>query len=72
MVDRAHRELTDEHIAKIANTYDACRSNSHHSGESGKPVQHEDISGFGRDAKLNNMRPPDLALVPGPHLSRVL
>lgn len=47
MIDRRHRELTDEDIEKIASTYHAWR------GEGGK---YEDIKGFCKAAKLEEIR----------------
>lgn len=56
MVDRRHRELTDEEIHKIASTYHAWR------GEGGK---YEDVPGFCRAVKLEEIRKHGHILTPG-------
>jgi len=56
MVDRTHRELTDEEIRKIADTYHAWR------GEAGK---YEDIPGFCKSATIEDIRRHDYVLTPG-------
>ncbi|MGQ0657872.1 MAG: class I SAM-dependent DNA methyltransferase [Chromatiales bacterium] len=64
MVDRTHRELTDEDVARIADTYHAWRS-TRHSRESGNPVTYEDIPGFCRSATLEDIRKHRHVLTPG-------
>ena len=56
MIDRRHRELTDEEIKKIAETYHAWR------GEGGK---YEDILGFCKSASLDEIRKHNYILTPG-------
>ena len=56
LVDRRHRELTDEEIQKIASTYHAWR------GEGGK---YEDVKGFYKSAKLEEIRQHGHILTPG-------
>jgi len=56
MVDRTHRELTDEEIRKIADTYHAWR------GESGK---YEDVPGFCKSASIEDIRKHGYVLTPG-------
>lgn len=56
MVDRRHRELTDEEIQKIASTYHAWR------GEGGK---YEDVPGFCKVVKLDDIRKHGHILTPG-------
>jgi len=56
MIDRRHRELTDEEVAKIAGTYHAWR------GEGGK---YEDVLGFCKAAKLDEIRKHGHILTPG-------
>ena len=58
MVDRTHRELTDEEIARIAGTYHAWR------GEQGAG-SYEDVPGFCRSAPLAEIREHGHALTPG-------
>ncbi len=57
MVDRRHRELTDEEIKKIADTYHAWR------GKNG--LKYKDIPGFCKAATLDEIRKHDHILTPG-------
>jgi type I restriction enzyme M protein len=56
MVDRRHRELTDEDVQKIASTYHAWR------GEGGK---YKDIKGFCKSATLEEIQKHGHVLTPG-------
>lgn len=56
MVDRRHRELTNEEIQKIASTYHAWR------GEGGK---YSDVPGFCKSAKLEEIQKHEHILTPG-------
>ncbi len=58
MVDRTHRELTDEDIARIANTYHAWR------GEKGAG-EYKDVPGFCKSATLEEVRKHGHVLTPG-------
>jgi len=58
MVDRVHRELTDEDIAKIAGTYHAWRGDKH-SGA------YTDVPGFCVAATLDDIRKHGHVLTPG-------
>src|SRR5437016_9327351 len=58
MVDRTHRELTDEEIAKIAGTYHAWRGDKD-AGE------YADVPGFSKTAKLADIRKHGHVLTPG-------
>ena len=58
LVDRTHRELTDEDIARIADTYHAWRGEK----EAG---DYEDIPGFCRSAPLEEVRKHGHVLTPG-------
>lgn len=58
LVDRTHRELTDEEITRIADTYHAWR------GEKGAR-KYEDIPGFCKAATLDEIRKHGHVLTPG-------
>jgi type I restriction enzyme M protein len=58
LVDRTHRELTDEDIAKIADTYHAWRGEK----EAG---EYADIAGFCKSAPLDEVRKHGHVLTPG-------
>jgi len=58
LVDRTHRELTDEDVTRIANTYHAWRGEK----EAG---EYEDISGFCKSATLEEVRKHGHVLTPG-------
>jgi len=56
MIDRRHRELTDEEVKKISDVYHAWR------GEGGK---YEDVKGFCKAASLDEIRKHGHILTPG-------
>jgi hypothetical protein len=58
LVDRTHRELTDEEIARIAATYDAWRGEK----EAG---EYTDVPGFCKSAPLGEVRKHGHVLTPG-------
>ena len=58
MIDRTHRELTDEDIARIADTYHAWR------GEE-EVEEYVDVPGFCKSAALEKVRKYDYVLTPG-------
>lgn len=58
MVDRTHRELTDEDVARIADTYHAWR------GEA-RAGAYEDVPGFCKSAPLDEVRKHGHVLTPG-------
>jgi type I restriction enzyme M protein len=59
MVDRVHRELTEEDIRKIADTYHAWR------GDKDCKVKYEDVPGFCKSATLDDIRRHGHILTPG-------
>jgi type I restriction enzyme M protein len=58
LVDRTHRELTDEDVARIANTYHAWRGEK----EAG---EYADVPGFCKSAPLDEVREHGHVLTPG-------
>ncbi|MDQ1060761.1 type I restriction enzyme M protein [Arthrobacter globiformis] len=62
MVDRAERALSDEDIAKIANTYHAWRGTAS-AAEAG--LMYDDEAGFCYSASLAEIKAADYALTPG-------
>jgi len=58
LIDRVHRELNDDDIEKIAKTYHAWRGEK----EAGK---YEDIPGFCKSAKLDDIKEHGYVLTPG-------
>jgi type I restriction enzyme M protein len=74
MVDRTHRTLTDDDIARIAATYHTWRGEkiTRHPGESRDPVEtrgeaaaYSDIPGFCKSAALDEIRKHSHVLTPG-------
>ena len=59
LTDRVHRELTDEDIRKVADTYHAWR------GDKKCEATYEDVSGFCKSATLANVRGHGHILTPG-------
>jgi len=59
MIDRVHRELTDEDIRKIADTYHAWR------GDQSCKVTYEDVPGFCKSATTDEIRKHAYILTPG-------
>jgi len=58
MIDRTHRDLTDEDVARVARTYHAWR------GEANAGT-YEDVSGFCKSASLEEVRKHGHMLTPG-------
>jgi type I restriction enzyme M protein len=58
MVDRTHRELTDEHVTRIAKTYHAWRGEQ----EAGA---YADVQGFCKSTTLEEVRRHGHVLTPG-------
>ncbi|KQM12434.1 N-6 DNA methylase [Methanomassiliicoccales archaeon RumEn M1] len=59
LIDRVHRELTDEDIQKIASTYHAWR------GDESEEDQYKDIPGFCKSADLDEIAKHRFILTPG-------
>ena len=65
MVDRTHRELTDEDLAKIAGTYHAWRGDDRAQTREAALTPYEDIPGFCKSATLEDIRKHGHVLTPG-------
>ena len=68
MVDRTHRELTDDDIARIADTYHAWRSHSPSASKEedrGGAHPYADIPGFCKSASLDEVSKHGHVLTPG-------
>jgi len=63
MIDRRHRELTDEDVKKISSTYHAWR------GEN--KLKYEDVTGFCKSAKLEEVEKNNFILTPGRYVGIV-
>jgi type I restriction enzyme M protein len=59
LIGRVHRELTDDDIRKIADTYHAWR------GDKGVTKKYEDVPGFCKSATLDDIRHDGYKLTPG-------
>ncbi len=59
MIDRVHRELTDEDTAKVAGVYHAWR------GDKSVKVKYEDVPGFCASVRLDDIRKHGYVLTPG-------
>ncbi len=59
MIDRVHRELTEDDIRKIADTYHAWR------GDKDCKAKYEDVPGFCKSATLDDIRHHNHILTPG-------
>ncbi|MBU0639852.1 MAG: type I restriction-modification system subunit M [Planctomycetes bacterium] len=59
MIDRVHRELTDEDIRKIADTYHGWR------GDKNCKVRYADVPGYSKSATLDDIRHHGHVLTPG-------
>ena len=64
MIDRVHRELTDEEIHRLADTYHAWRGDREPRGQKGAG-KYKDIPGFCKSATLDEIRQHGHVLTPG-------
>ncbi|WP_428121718.1 N-6 DNA methylase [Candidatus Poriferisodalis sp.] len=60
MVDRTHRELTDDDISRIAGTYHAWRT-----GDGDSDTRYADVPGYCKSTTLDVLRTHDYVLTPG-------
>ena len=72
LIDRVHRELTDEDIAKITSTYHAWRGDpltpsplQGEGGDGGRTVEYSDIPGLCKSADLDLIKQHGHVLTPG-------
>ena len=63
MIDRVHLELTDEDIGKISHAYHAWRGDEN-------AVGYEDVPGFCRSVKLEEIRQRGHVLTPPRYVGR--
>lgn len=70
MVDRTHRELTDEDIRKIADTYHSWRGEREAGGETAAG-EYEDVPGFCKSATIEELRKHGHVLTPGRYVGAV-
>ena len=63
MIDRRHRELSDEDIKKISSTY--------HSWRGENKLKYEDVTGFCKSAKLEEVEKNNFILTPGRYVGIV-
>ena len=65
MIDRRHRELTDEDIKKISSTYHSWRSKTEVIASDNEAISYEDIPGFCKSASLEDVKKHNFILTPG-------
>lgn len=65
LIDRVHRELSDEDIQRLADTYHAWRGDLAATNPDSKLEQYEDIPGFCRSAKKEEIAEHGYVLTPG-------
>jgi type I restriction enzyme M protein len=70
MINRVHRELTDEDINRIAAVYHSWRGdlNSHHSAHTPQLSSYTDMPDFCKSARLEDIRQNDYILTPGAYV----
>ncbi|MEK7832210.1 MAG: class I SAM-dependent DNA methyltransferase, partial [Acidobacteriota bacterium] len=65
LIDRVHRELTDEDIAKIVTTYHAWRGDSAIHNPQSEIRNYEDVAGFAKSAATADIAAHGYVLTPG-------
>jgi len=65
MIDRTHKELTDEDLKTITDTYHNWRNTTSENGNSSEVDTYIDIAGFCKSANLQDIAKNDYVLTPG-------
>ena len=65
MIDRTHKELTDEDLKTITDTYHNWRNATSENGKSSEVETYTDIAGFCKSANLQDIAKNDYVLTPG-------
>jgi type I restriction enzyme M protein len=65
MVDRVHRELSDDDIARVAGTYHKWRGDTLSQESSQESGEYQDIPGFCKSATTDEIRAHQFSLTPG-------
>ncbi|MDM4015935.1 N-6 DNA methylase [Roseiconus lacunae] len=65
MIDRVHRELTDDDIKILAGTYRGWQGNPHLAGSKSKKAMYSDVVGFCKSATKDEIAEHGYVLTPG-------